>query len=57
MASKYRARWRKYSSGPDKDIRKGIKVILKTLKVVIENFVVYKVLLMKKNKKKKKNTN
>jgi hypothetical protein len=38
MASKYRARWRKYSFGAEKkkDIRKGIDKTLKTLKGAIE---------------------
>jgi hypothetical protein len=40
------------STAPEliKDIRKERKDILKTLKDAIENFVVYKVLLMKKKK-------
>ena len=60
MASKYRARWRKYSFGAEKKKRykKGDRQDIENFeRCNRKNFVVYEVLLMKKKKKKKYNNN
>ena len=60
MASKYRARWRKYSFGAEKKKRykKGDRQDIENFeRCDRKNFVVYEALLMKKKKKKYNNNN